>query len=163
MNQFKSTRFEWANNRIQLDDDWILLMTEPNVSQKPAKFMNKNYKMGKSLTQHQASKVKGLIDSLKVFATNNRAHEKFTLGMHAIRSIDEVVNKDRVRRIPLCDLPIVKEQVEERLKNNIIQESTSPYNSKILLVKKDDDSKRFVLDFKNLNKNTKQDSYLCLM
>ena len=163
MSQFKSTRFDWANNRIQLDDDWILLMTEPNVSQKPAKFMNKNYKMGKSLTQHQASEVKGLIDSLKVFATNNRAHEKFTLGMHAIRSIDEVVNKDRVRRIPLCDLPIVKEQVEERLKNNIIQESTSPYNSKILLVKKDDDSKRFVLDFKNLNKDTKQDSYLCLM
>ena len=37
-----------------------------------AKFMNKNYKMGKSLTQHQASEVKGLIDSCKVFATYNR-------------------------------------------------------------------------------------------
>ena len=159
MSQFKSTRFDWANNRIQLDDEWILLMTEPRVPQKPAKVMTKNYRMGESLTQHRANEIKGLIDSFKVFATNNRAPEECTLGMHAIRSMDDVVSKGRARRIPLCDLPIVKEQVGEMLKNNIIQESTSPFNSNILLVKKDDGSKRFVLDFKNLNKNTKQDSY----
>ena len=134
-------------------------MTEPKVPQKPAKVMTKNYRMGESLTQHQANEIKGLIDSFKVFATNNRAPEECTLGMHAIRSMDDVVSKDRARRIPLCDLPIVKEQVGEMLKINIIQESTSPFNSNILLVKKDDGSKRFVLDFKNLNKNTKQDSY----
>jgi len=134
-------------------------MTESNEPQKPVKTKTKSYSLGKSLAQHELKEINELISSYKVFAVNNRAPEECTLGLHVIRSIDDVVSKDRVRRLPLCDLPISKQQVDEMKNNRIIQDSKSPYNSNILLVKKDDGSKRFVLDFKNLNKNTKPDSY----
>ena len=50
-------------------------------------------------------------------------------------------------------------QVKEMFDNGIIRKSCSPYNNNILLVDKSDKTKRFVLDFRNLNKNTKPDNY----
>ena len=43
--------------------------------------------------------------------------------------------------------------------NEIIRHSTSPWNSPIILVKKKDNSTRFVCDFRALNDVTKKDSY----
>ena len=154
MSQFKTTQFDWANNRIRLDKEWIFLMDEPE------KRKNKSYTMGKSLTCQEGKKVKDLIKSYDhTFAKNNRAPELCTLGEHVIRSMDNVPHKDRIRRLPLNQLEIVENQIQEMLRNDIIQHSNSPYNSNILLVNKDDGTKRFVLDFKSLNKNTKPDTY----
>ena len=44
------------------------------------------------------------------------------------------------------------------IKNGIIEESASPYNSNIILVDKDDGTKRFV-DYRELNKDTIPDTY----
>ena len=45
------------------------------------------------------------------------------------------------------------------LQNKIIEPSVSPFNSNPLLVNEKDNSKRFVIDFRNLNKTTTTDSY----
>ena len=45
------------------------------------------------------------------------------------------------------------------LRNNIIRPSSSPWNSPILLVKKRDNSMRFVVDFRALNDVSKKDTY----
>ena len=45
------------------------------------------------------------------------------------------------------------------LHNEIIRPSVSPWNSPLLLVKKKDNSVRFVCDFRALNNVTKKDSY----
>ena len=45
------------------------------------------------------------------------------------------------------------------LDNGIIRPSSSPWNAPVILVKKKDDSMRFVCDFRGLNDVTKKDSY----
>ena len=55
------------------------------------------------------------------------------------------------RRIPLAWEKEVDDQVKEMFRNNIIQESSSPWNAPILLVKKKDQTVRFVCDFRALN------------
>ena len=45
------------------------------------------------------------------------------------------------------------------LDNGIIRPSSSPWNSPIILVKKKDNSTRFVCDFRGLNDVTKKDAY----
>jgi hypothetical protein len=45
------------------------------------------------------------------------------------------------------------------MKHDIIEQSCSPFNSNPLLVSKSDQTKRFVIDFRLLNKNTTQDTY----
>ena len=53
----------------------------------------------------------------------------------------------------------MEKQVCEMLRNDIIEPSVSSFNSNPLLVNKNDNSKRFVIDFRNLNKTTTTDSY----
>ena len=45
------------------------------------------------------------------------------------------------------------------IKNGIIEESASPYNSNIILVDKDDGIKQFVVDYREQNKDTILDTY----
>ena len=57
-------------------------------------------------------------------------------------------------------MEIIDTQVEEMLANGVIEPSDSPWANPIVLVKKhSDNSYRFCLDFRSLNKITKTDSY----
>ena len=53
----------------------------------------------------------------------------------------------------------VHNQVDEMLRNKVIQESISPWSSRIVLVKKKDGKLRFCVDYRALNKLTKRDVY----
>ena len=154
MRQFKTTKFDWANNRILLDDEWIFLMSDDA----PAK---KQYTLNEDLNNKQKTEIEKLVESNRdSFAVNNKAPQKCTLGLHIIQSQEEgLYHRDKVRRLPLNQIDYVNQQVKEMLDNGIIHPSKSPYNNNILLTDKDDGSKRFVLDFRNLNKNTKPDNY----
>ena len=54
---------------------------------------------------------------------------------------------------------MTNELVNEMLKNDIIEESFSPWSSPIVLVKKKEGGFRFCVDFRRLNRVTKPDSY----
>ena len=45
------------------------------------------------------------------------------------------------------------------LKNNVIRESSSPYNSPILMVTKNDGSVRICVDYRQLDKVSKKSKY----
>lgn len=53
----------------------------------------------------------------------------------------------------------VREMVQEMLESNIIQESSSPYASPIVLVKKKTGEKRLCVDYRALNRKTIKDHY----
>lgn len=64
----------------------------------------------------------------------------------------------RPRRLPLTERSTVDDQVEQWLKDGIIEESESEYSSAVVLVKKRDGSSRLCVDFRRLNKTRTRNS-----
>lgn len=58
------------------------------------------------------------------------------------------------RRQPLALQELISEQVHQWVQQGIIEESTSPYNAPIVMVKKKDNTFRTCIDFRGLNKKT---------
>lgn len=62
-------------------------------------------------------------------------------------------------RLPHSQKAVVEDMIQGMLKDNIIQESNSPWNSPMFLVKKKDGSFRPVIDFRKVNEVTVPDVY----
>ena len=95
----------------------------------------------------------------EVFAHNPRAPRECSATFHSIRSKHNQPKKSKILRIPQKWVSEVVTQVADMIKNGIIEESASPYNRNIILVDKDDGTKRFVVDYRELNKDTIPDTY----
>jgi hypothetical protein len=65
----------------------------------------------------------------------------------------------RPYRLSYAEREFVKKQVREMKENGIIRESSSPYASPILLVRKKNNEWRFCVDFRRLNLKTLKDRY----
>ena len=63
------------------------------------------------------------------------------------------------RRVPPGMRKIIEEEITKMLEQNIIRESDSPWSSPIVLVKKKDNTIRFCIDYRALNKITRGNSY----
>ena len=158
LQHFGTTEFDWTNQKVRIGKDWIFMVSEDHT-QDVTSIINK-CKFGQNLDKSQKESIKMLLeDFCQVFVKNSKAPKLCTTEVHRIFSRDDRVCKDKVHRIPDKWKGEVNQQVIEMLNNGIIRPSKSPYNSNPLLVTKQDNSKRFVIDFRNLNKNTIQDSY----
>ncbi len=93
-----------------------------------------------------------------LFATNPANLGRCKLVQHHIETTGSPVFQNRYRTAVQLR-PVVKQQIEEMLKNDIIRPSSSPYGSPILLVKKKDSDYRFCVDYRKLNENTVKDRY----
>lgn len=61
-------------------------------------------------------------------------------------------------RLPQTAKLVIKEECQKMLKSNVIEPSTSPWMSPIVLVRKKDNNFRFCIDFRQLNSLTTSDS-----
>ncbi|CAF3112847.1 unnamed protein product, partial [Rotaria sp. Silwood2] len=57
------------------------------------------------------------------------------------------------------DQEILRKETEKLLKNGIIEHSTSPWSSPVVLVKKKDETTRFCVDYRRLNQITTKDAF----
>ena len=67
--------------------------------------------------------------------------------------------KQRPRRIPLSKIQEAEAEIEKMAAQGIIEPSTSPWNSNVVLLRKKDQSLRFCIDFRILNSYTIKDSH----
>ena len=81
------------------------------------------------------------------------------LMQHEIETGDAPPVKQRPRRVPLRLREQVEEQRQQMLRDGVIEPSTSPWCSPIVLAKKKDGSYRFCVDLRAVNKVTKGMAY----
>ncbi|GBO01646.1 Retrovirus-related Pol polyprotein from transposon 297 [Araneus ventricosus] len=81
------------------------------------------------------------------------------MTQHRINTGDHPPIKQYPRRLPLARKEETERLVNEMVKNGIIEESSGPWASPIVLVEKKDGSTRFCVDYRKLNKISKKDSY----
>lgn len=101
-----------------------------------------------------------LLNKFSHLFTRGYAKSRVNTGELEIRlkNPDKYVERRPYRLSPV-ERERVKEIVDELIKNNIVQESKSPYSSPIILVKKKDGSDRMCVDYRELNANTIRDHY----
>jgi transposase InsO family protein len=83
---------------------------------------------------------------------------------HYIPTINEIPIHNKQYRFPPVHKEEIDKQVDELLNNNLVEYSTSPYNSPIWIVPKKPDSQgnkrwRMVIDYRGLNEKTIGDAY----
>jgi len=109
--------------------------------------------------------LKMLINRKKTFADANEALPYNTSVVATIRTVDEQPIYAKLYPYPMGAAEFVNKEIQDLLKNDIIQKSVSPYNNPIWVVdKKGTDemgnrNMRLVMDFRKLNERTITDRY----
>ncbi|GFW78082.1 retrovirus-related Pol polyprotein from transposon 297 [Trichonephila clavipes] len=94
-----------------------------------------------------------------VFSRNSSDIGHTTVTQHRIDTADHPPIKQHPRRLPFAKQEEVGTLLREMQENDIIEPSSSPWASPIVLVRKKDGSTRFCVDYRKLNDVTKKDSY----
>ncbi|GFU00556.1 retrovirus-related Pol polyprotein from transposon 17.6 [Trichonephila clavipes] len=112
------------------------------------------------LSPEQKSSAERLFQEFEdVFSRNSSDIGHTTVTQHRIDTADHPPIKQHPRRLPFAKQEEVGILLREMQENDIIEPSSSPWASPIVLVRKKDGSTRFCVDYRKLNDVTKKDSY----
>ena len=78
---------------------------------------------------------------------------------HRIITTDDIPVKVPHRRVPPQHWEEVRDYLKRALDTGVIRESSSPYASPVVIVRKKDNSMRLCVDYRQLNAKTHQDAY----
>lgn len=118
------------------------------------------FDVNQSLSRQQQKELKALLHQYKdCFSSSSRLRQT-PLAKHRVIT-DEYARPLRQSpyRVSAREREAIKQQVDEMLRDDIIQPSTSPWASPVVLVKKKDGTLRFCVDYRRLNNITKKDVY----
>ena len=91
-----------------------------------------------------------------VFAIIDNDFGRTTVLKHTIQTGDSAPIRQHTRRIPHYQRDEVKKLIDNMLMRDIIQPSTSPWASPVVIVRKKDSSARFCVDYRRLNNVTRK-------
>ena len=168
-----TTEVNWQSQKVRLGNTWknshatieggepitrasvAAIEGSENLEQMiPRDIINPN------LPSDQKSSLSRLLDTFKcVFAQNPKRPQCAKAVTHRIDTGSAPPNKQRPIPVAPAVEAEIAEIVEEMLQNGICRPSNSPWASRVLLVTKRDGSKRFVVDYRQLNEVTRIDSY----
>lgn len=113
-----------------------------------------------NLSDIDAQKLAELLVTFQdAFATSSSDLGRTTITEHRIDTGHSHPIRQRPRRTPLAFKGEEEEEIKKMLKKGVIRESTSPWSSPVVLVRKKDGSVRFCIDYRQLNSVTVKDSY----
>ena len=112
--------------------------------------------VSKELTQGQRAQVMAVLNDFADVLTD--VPGVTNAGQHDIQLTHQEPVRSRPYPLPHALRQKVKEEVQEMLKLGVIEQSTSPYSSPIVMVKKKDGANRFCCDYRRLNAVTIQDA-----
>ena len=115
---------------------------------------------GASLTSEQKEHVLDFLAKWKhVFSQGPTDIGRTNIVEHEIHLTDEHPFKEPFRKIPPALVEEVREHLKEMLEIGVIRESTSPFSSNVVIVRKKDGTIRFCIDYRKLNQRTEKDAY----
>ena len=100
-----------------------------------------------------------LTDFSDVFSTSSTDIGHTDVVKHAINTGDAKPIKQRPRRHPIINQQEIDRQVKDLEERGVIEPSSSPWASNVVLVKKKDGTKRLCIDYRDLNEVTIKDAY----
>ena len=121
----------------------------PSTEQK--QFIN-DVDINPNLTEYQAKEIKKILYTFQDIFTD--VPKKTTAAECRIDLTTTVPVRSRPYMVPQSVRAVIRKEIDEMLKLGVIEESTSPYGQPIVMVKKNDGTNRFCIDFRKLNKVT---------
>ena len=113
-----------------------------------------------TLSTEQSGLVKDLLVKFSdVFVTSDGKVGTTNLVKHVIDTGNAIPVKTPYRPPAFAKRAIIEENLDQMLKDDIIEPSKSPWSSPVVLAKKKDGSNRFCVDLRRLNSITKKDAY----
>ena len=113
-----------------------------------------------SLTKSESHEVfKLLCEYSDIFSTGPNDLGCTDLVQHHISTGNAAPIRQPPRRLPLAKKEEAEKAIQEMQKQNVIDPSSSPWSSPIVLVSKKDGSTRFCVDYRKVNEVTHKDSY----
>ncbi|XP_063059157.1 retrovirus-related Pol polyprotein from transposon 412 [Engraulis encrasicolus] len=113
-----------------------------------------------SLSTDEQGEVRSLLHRFThVFSAHDMDLGCTNLMTHDIPLLDTAPIRQRYRRIPPSEYEVVKDHINQLLEAQVIRDSSSPYASPIVLVKKKDGSLRMCVDYRQLNAKTRKDAF----
>ena len=94
-----------------------------------------------------------------VFAKSSSDLGRTKVAKHKIYTGNSVPIKQRPRRPPLAFADEEAKIIQDQLDRNVIRESSSPWSSPLVYVRKKDGSTRLCVDYRRLNEVTNKDAY----
>ena len=94
-----------------------------------------------------------------IFAIDKHDLGRTNALKHQINTGDAQPIRQRARRVPPARRREAEKLLDDMLNNNIIQPSSSPWASPVVLVQKKDGSLRFCIDYRKVNAVTRKDAY----
>ena len=115
---------------------------------------------GENLTPEQFQQLeKKLMDNADVFAIDESELGHTTVVKHSIDTGEHPPIKQCPRRTPFVHREKIAQLVNDMLKQQVVQPSSSAWASPVVLVPKKDGNLRFCVDYRKVNAVTKKDVY----
>ena len=116
--------------------------------------------IGDGLTEEQHGQLRTVLEKYcNTFSQHEDDLGLCTMVEHKIPTIDDIPVKVPHRRVPPQQWLEVRDYLEQSVRRGIIQNSSSPYASPVVIVRKKDGSLRLCVNYRALNSKTVKDAY----